>query len=81
MYSDCSALFADGPNCLFGICTDRGGSSAGLGNSVLKMGPTVVGPDGLRSRGDGPVVRRSADLPLICIGGYGCPGYVSINIP
>jgi hypothetical protein len=81
MYLNCSTLFVDGPNCLFGICADRDGSGAGLGNSVLQTGPTVVGPDGSRSRGDGPTMCRLADLPLICIGGCGCPSYVSIDIP
>jgi hypothetical protein len=61
-------LCANGPNCLFRVCLERGGSGAGLGNSVLKTGPTTVGPDGPRSRVNGPVVRRSVGLPPICVG-------------
>jgi hypothetical protein len=81
IYSDCLALCTDGPNCSFRICAEHGGSDADLDNSVLKTGPTTVGLDSPRSRVDGPVVRRLAVLPSICIGGCGCPGYVSIDIP
>jgi hypothetical protein len=57
----------------YAIC---GGSGACLGNS-LKMGSAVAGPDGTRSRADGPGMCRSTDLLPIC----GCSGYVSISIP
>jgi hypothetical protein len=72
MYSDCSALCADGPNCSFGICAERGGSSTGLSNLVLKTEQATVGLDG-------PVMHISTDLPLISVGGCGCSGYVSTN--
>jgi hypothetical protein len=58
---------------ILAIC---GGSGACLGNS-LKLGPAVAGPDGPRSRADGPDMCRSADLLPICC----CSGYVSISIP
>jgi hypothetical protein len=76
-----STLYADGLNGSFRACTVRGDSGADLGNSILKTGPATAGPDGPRSRADGPAMRRSTDLPPICIGGCGCPGYVSIGIP
>jgi hypothetical protein len=80
MYSDFPALCVDCLNCSFRVCVGRGGSGVSLSNSILKTGPTVVGPDGPRSRVDGPAVRRSAGLPPICVGGCGCPGLVSIDI-
>jgi hypothetical protein len=52
----------------FRVHVVRGDSGAVLGNSFLE-----IVPDGLHSLADGPDVRRSADLPLICIGGCGCP--------
>jgi hypothetical protein len=72
---------ADGPNGLSRVYAVRGGSGAGLGNSFLKMGPTVAGLDGPRSRADGPDMRRSANLSPMWVGGCGCLGYVSIGIP
>jgi hypothetical protein len=45
-----------------------------FGDSVRKMGRTVVGPDG-------PAVPRSVDLPLICDKGCGCSKYAFIDIP
>jgi hypothetical protein len=81
LYSDCPALHADNPNGSFRVCTVYGGLGAGLGNSFLKLGPVVVGPDNPRSCEDGPVVRRSANLPSICVRGCGCPRHVSIDIP
>jgi hypothetical protein len=80
-YSDCPVLYADGLNGSLRVCAVRGGSSADLGNSLLKTGPAVAGPDGPRSCVDGLAMSRSVGLLLICIGGYGCPGYVSIGIP
>jgi hypothetical protein len=80
MYSDCPTLCANDPNCSFRVCEGRGGSDKDLGNLVLKMGPAIVGLDGPRSHVDGPTMRRSTGLPPICIGGCGCPGYVSIAI-
>ena len=70
----------DGLNGSFRVCVVRGGSGVGLGNPFLKIGPVVAGPDGPRSRVDGPVVCRLVDLPLICVGSCGCLGYVSIGI-
>jgi hypothetical protein len=81
IYSNCQMLYTDGPNGLFRVRAVRGGSGVGLNNSFLKTGLVATGPDGLCSRADGPVVRRSAYLPPICVGGRGCPGYVSIDIP
>jgi hypothetical protein len=81
LYLDCPVLYADGPNWSFRVCAVRGGSGLGLDNSFLKIGPAVAGPDGPRSRADGSDMRRSAILPLICIGGCGCLGYVSTVIP
>jgi hypothetical protein len=62
MYSDW-VLYADGSNCSLRVCTERGGSGANLGSSVLKTGPTAIGSDGLRSCADGPAMRISVDLP------------------
>jgi hypothetical protein len=62
------------------VCVVYGGSGACLGNS-LKMGPVAAGPNGPRSRADDPDMRRSANLSSMCVGGCGCPGYVSIGIP
>jgi hypothetical protein len=45
MYSDCPALCADGSNFSFRVYAGRSGSAADLGNSDLKTGMTVVGPD------------------------------------
>jgi hypothetical protein len=73
LYSDCVAPYADGPNGLSQVCVVHGGSSAGLGNSLLKMGPATAGPDGPCSCADGLDMRRSANLPLMCVGGYGFP--------
>jgi hypothetical protein len=58
-----------------------GGSGIDFDNLVRKTGPSVTGPDGPHSRRDDPAVRRSVDVPPICAGGCGCPGYVSIGIP
>jgi hypothetical protein len=58
------------------VCAVRGGLGADLGNSILKTGPPAVRPDGQRSRADSPVIRTSEGLPLICVGGCGCPGCV-----
>jgi hypothetical protein len=81
LYSDCLVPYADGLNGLSRVCMVRGGSGAGLGNSFLKMGPATAGPDGPRSHADGPDMCRSASLSSMCVGGCGCPGYVSISIP
>jgi hypothetical protein len=64
-----------------GFAAVHDGSGSGLSNSVLETGPAAAGPNGLRSRTKGSDERRSADLPPICVEGYGCPGYVSIDIP
>jgi hypothetical protein len=80
LYSNYPALYPDGPNGSFKVCTVRGSSGAGLSNSFLKTGPTTAGLDDPRSRVDGPDMCRSTDLPPICVGGCGCPGYVSIGI-
>jgi hypothetical protein len=45
------------------------------------MGLAVAGPDGPRSRVDGPVMCRLANLLSMCVGGCGCLGHVSIGIP
>jgi hypothetical protein len=68
----------DGSNCSFKVCVERGDSGADLDTLILKMGPATIG---LRPRADGLTMHRSADLPSICVGCYGCPGYVSIGIP
>jgi hypothetical protein len=80
LYSDCLAPYADGPNGLSRVCTVCGGLGAGLGNSLLKMGPAAAGPDGPRSRADSPDMRRSAKLSPMCVGGYSCLGYMFIGI-
>jgi hypothetical protein len=54
LYSDCLAPYADSPNGLSRVCTACGGLGVGLGNSLLKMGLAAAGPDGSRSRADGP---------------------------
>jgi hypothetical protein len=56
-------------------CVTCGGLDAYLGNS-LKMGPAVASPHGPRSRADGMVMCRSANLLSMCVGGCGCSGYV-----
>jgi hypothetical protein len=73
-------MYADGLSGWFRACVACGGSDTYLGNS-LKMGPTVAGSDGPRSRADGLDMCRSPNLLLICLGGCGCSGYVSIGIP
>jgi hypothetical protein len=81
MYLDCPTLCTDGPNCSFRVCVGRGGSGVDLGYLILKTRPDVVGPDGPRSRADGPTVRISVGLPPMCVGACGCPRYLSIGIP
>jgi hypothetical protein len=76
IYADRPSLYADGPTGWFRFCVICGGSGACLGNS-LKMSPAVAGPDGPRSRADGPGICISIDLLPIC----GCSGYASIGIP
>jgi hypothetical protein len=71
--TDCLAPYADGPNGLSRVCAVCGGSGAGLGNSLLKMGSVAAGLDGPRSCADGPDMRRSANLPSKCVGGCGFP--------
>jgi hypothetical protein len=73
-WPDCPLMYSNCPCCSFRVFTGHGGLGVGLGNSVLKTGSAAVDPDG-------PTVRRSVGLPPICIGGCGCPGYVSISIP
>jgi hypothetical protein len=68
-------------NCSFRVHARCGGLDACLGNLVLKMGPVVIGPNGPCSCVDGLVVRRSAGLPPICVGGCCCLGYMFICIP
>jgi hypothetical protein len=80
LYLDCPAPYANGSNGLSRVCAVRGGSGAGLCNSFLKMGPAAAGPDGPRSRADGPNMRRSTNLSSMCVGGCGCSGYASIGI-
>jgi hypothetical protein len=63
------------------VCARCGGSGTNFGNSVQKMRPAATDLDCLPSCADGPVVRRSVDLPSICVGDYGCLGYVFIGIP
>jgi hypothetical protein len=81
LYSDCLAPYVDGSNGLSRVCTVCGGLGAGLGNSLLKMGSAAAGPDGPRSRADGPDMRRSTNLLPMCVGGCCCPGYMSIGLP
>jgi hypothetical protein len=71
LYSDCPASYADGLNGLSRVCTVCLGLGAGLDNSLLKMGSAAAGPDGPRSRADGPDVRRSANLSPMCVGTQG----------
>jgi hypothetical protein len=73
LYSDCLAPYVDGSNGLSRVCAVRSGSGAGLGNSLLKMGLAVAGPDGPPSCADGPDMRRSANLLPMCVGGCGFP--------
>jgi hypothetical protein len=81
LYSNCPAPYVDSLNGLSRACAVHGGSCACLGNSFLKMGPAAAGPDGSRSRANGPDMCGSVNLSPMCVGGYGCPGYVSIGIP
>jgi hypothetical protein len=81
LYLDCLASYVDGPNGLSRVCTVCGGLGADLGNSLLKMGSAAAGPDGQRSRADGPDMRRSANLSPMCVGGCCCPRYMFIGIP
>jgi hypothetical protein len=81
LYSNCLASYADGPNGLSRVCMVRGGLGAGLGNSLLKMGSAAAGPDGPRSRVDGPDMRILANLLPMCMRGCCCPRYMSIGIP
>jgi hypothetical protein len=81
LYSSYLAPHADGPNESFRVCAIRGGSGAGLGNLFINIGSVIAGPDGPCSCADGPVVRRSANVPPICVRGCTCLGYVSISIP
>jgi hypothetical protein len=74
IYSNCLMLYTDGLNGSFRVHAVRGGLGVGLDNSFLKTGLVAAGSDGPCSRADGPVVRRLADLPPICVGGRGCPG-------
>jgi hypothetical protein len=67
LYSNYLAPYADGLNGLSRVCTVCGGLGAGLGNSLLKMGPVAAGPDVPRSRADGPDMRRSANLSPMCV--------------
>jgi hypothetical protein len=67
LYSDCLALYVDSLNGLSRVCTVCGGLGAGLGNSLLKMGSDAAGPDGPRSRADGPDMHRSANLSPMCV--------------
>jgi hypothetical protein len=80
LYVECPSLYADSPTGKFRVCAVRGGSGACFGNSFLKM-VLAAGPNGPRSRVDGPDMRRSTNLSPIYVGGCGCPGYVSIGIP
>jgi hypothetical protein len=80
LYSNCPTPYTDGPNGLSRFCTVRGGLGVGFGNSFLKTGPAAAGLDGPRSRANGSDMRRLANLSPMCVGGYGCPGYVSISI-
>jgi hypothetical protein len=66
MYSNCPTICVDDPKWSVRVCTKCGGPGAEFGNSVQKMGPTTTTPDGPNSGTDGPTVRRSVDLPLIC---------------
>lgn len=63
------------------VCVEYDGPGMNFGGSIRKTGPTVAGPDGPHSCVNGPVVRRSVDLPLFCVEGYGCSGYMFIDIP
>jgi hypothetical protein len=63
------------------VCAGCGGSGTNFGNLVRKMRLSATDPDCLPSCADDLVVRRSVDLPSICIGDYGCLGYVFIGIP
>jgi hypothetical protein len=81
LYSDCLAPYTDGLNGLSRVCTACGGLGAGLGNSLLKMGSAAADLDSPRSRADGPNMRKSTNLSLMCVGGCRCPRYMSIGIP
>jgi hypothetical protein len=81
LYSNYLASYADGPNGLSRVCTVCGGLGASLGDSLLKMGSAAAGPDGPRSRADGPDMCILANLSPMCMGGCCCPRYMSIGIP
>jgi hypothetical protein len=81
LYSDWLVPYADSLNGLSWVCTVCGGLGAGLGISLLKMGPVAADPDGPLSRADGPDMRRSANLSPMCVRGCCCLGYMSIGIP
>jgi hypothetical protein len=81
MYSNGLVQYTDDSNGSFRVCVVHGGSGAGLGNSVLKTKSAIAGPESPGPQTGSPVVRRSVVLPPVCIGGYGCPGYVSVSIP
>jgi hypothetical protein len=72
MYLDSPAICADGLKEFVRFCVKCGSPSADFCNLVRKTGSTTAGPDGPHSGVDGPVVRRSVDLPPICAGGYDC---------
>jgi hypothetical protein len=78
LYLVCPAPYTDCLNGSSRVCAVRGRTCASLGNSFLKMGSAAASLDGPCSRADGQYMRRSASLPPICVGGYGCLGYVSI---
>jgi hypothetical protein len=81
LYSNCLAPYTDDLNGLSRVCTVCGGLGAGLGNSLLKMGPVAADPDGPRSHVDGSDMHISINLSPMCVGGCCCSGYMSIGIP
>jgi hypothetical protein len=66
--------------CLLGF-VEYCGPNVDFGGLVQKMGSAVAGPDGPCSCANGPIVRRSVDLPSIYVEGCGCSGDVFITIP
>jgi hypothetical protein len=80
MYSDYPAICVDSTKESVRVCVKRGGHGVDFGNLFQKTGPATTGPDGPHSGADGLTMSRSVNLPLICAGGCGCPGYVSIDI-